>query len=451
MGDALEPRLRQRIRYETNQRLFEPYLKRHDFRWLYNSNGHRASNWTAVCNAGVIGAALHLEGDPARLAEMIYKALRSLDDYLESFDRDGGSSEGTGYWAYGFGSYVMLAQLLDQRTKGQIALLEGDRLRKIAQFPLRTRLSPGFYANFSDCRPGAEIPVYLLSYLAERLDLPALRGLIAEQPPNPERYDWLVPALRELFWRPDAQAAHKPALPEKRDWFGEMMWLIARVDPANPQGLVLALKGGHNDEMHNHNDVGSFIVHVGGESLVAELGPGRYTRDYFNEKRYSYFVTQSCAHSCPLPNGQPQMQGPEYAAQLIDLNLSDEADRVCFELKACYPPAADLDSLKRQFTLDRERGLVELVDEVRFHSGPQAFETVLITLGKVEITPGSLRISGEQAQLEVAYNAELIDAQVELVEQVDLDAGRTDVRRLVFALKQPAQAASLRLVMQPIA
>ena len=48
---------------------------------------------------------------------------------------------------------------------------------------------------------------------------------------------------------------------------------------------MLAAKGGHNGEMHNQNDVGNLIVHAFGESLVADLGRGRYTRAYFGPAR----------------------------------------------------------------------------------------------------------------------------------------------------------------------
>ena len=83
---------------------------------MHNTQLRKVNNWTAVCNAGVVGAALYLEKDLSRLAEMIARAARSLDDYLLTFDQDGGSSEGPGYWSYGFGYYSILGQLVEQRT-----------------------------------------------------------------------------------------------------------------------------------------------------------------------------------------------------------------------------------------------------------------------------------------------------------------------------------------------
>lgn len=446
LGDTLDPMLRQRIRYEVNRRLFVPYLERNDFWWMYDTADRPANNWTAVCNAGVISAALYLETDHNRLAAMIYKALGSLQDYLNTFDRDGGSSEGPGYWAYGFGNYVMLAHLLEQRTNGHIKLMDDDRIYNIARFPLRTRLSPGFYVNFSDSSPHAEIPAHVLGYLAERLNLPALRGLIAEQPTSPSRYQWLTTALREIFWLVEADT---PAQPEKRDWFSEMMWFITRHDPANPDGLVLAAKGGHNHEMHNQNDIGSFIVHYNGESLIAELGAARYTRDYFNDQRYTFFVAQSGSHSCPIPNDQQQAQGREHTAQLLNLETSDTADTITFELKDAYPPDTDIESLKRTLTLHRDRSQVELIDKITYVTRPHKFESVLITLGHVEIEAGSVQIIGERGHLHITYDPDVVHPRLEMVEQVDLASGMTDIGRIIFALSNPAQTAKVHLVITP--
>lgn len=39
----------------------------------------------------------------------------------------------------------------------------------------------------------------------------------------------------------------------------------------DPTDLVLAIKGGHNDESHNHNDVGSFLIAVDGIPRVQRL------------------------------------------------------------------------------------------------------------------------------------------------------------------------------------
>ena len=38
--------------------------------------------------------------------------------------------------------------------------------------------------------------------------------------------------------------------------------------------LGVALKGGHNAEHHNHNDVGSYVVALAGTTPLLDPGPG---------------------------------------------------------------------------------------------------------------------------------------------------------------------------------
>ena len=240
--------------------------------------------------------------------------------------------------------------------------------------------------------------------------------------------------------------------------------MVARFDPTDPDALVLAAKGGHNGEMHNQNDVGNFIIHVRGEPVIADLGSGRYTRMYFSETRYEHFVCQSLGHSCPLPNGQmqgplsraahgqiptPAQQGVNFYATLLDHYADDTEDRLKIEMKHVYPAEADLDSLVRTVALHREepRGWVEVVDEVRFASGPGTLESALTTFGEVELGDSAVLIKGEQGRLHVAYDEDMVRPRVDVVEEVDLATGPRDVRRVVFALLEPQQHAIIRLTL----
>ncbi len=46
-----------------------------------------------------------------------------------------------------------------------------------------------------------------------------------------------------------------------------------------PAPLAVALKGGHNAEHHNHNDVGSFVVALGKSTPLADPGGEVYTSE----------------------------------------------------------------------------------------------------------------------------------------------------------------------------
>jgi hypothetical protein len=448
LGAELDAALGTRIRYEVERRCLTPYLARHDFWWLYNSHARTVNNWTAVCNAGVAGAALYLEPDPARLAEIVARAARSLDDYLATFDPDGGSSEGPGYWSYGFGYYTILAHLVEHRTGGQVDFLAGDHLREVAAYPLRTILSPGRYANFSDCDQNITYVPAQLHYLAQRLALPALATLAGGQP-GPGRSDFAW-RLRDLFWRPPSTPAGR-FVPARHDWFSGMHWMIARADPGDPAALTLAAKGGHNGEMHNQNDVGAIIVQVNGESVIADPGRGRYTKAYFGPERYDHFVNASAGHSVPVPNGQAQLTGKEHGATVLEHRADDEADVLALELRGAYGPAADLQSLRRVVALRREaRPWVELVDRAVFASGPGQLTSVLITFGEVESQAEALMMRGERGTLRVGFDAEMVVSQVEEVRDVDLASGPATIRRVLFTWRQPAREGEIRLRIEPV-
>jgi hypothetical protein len=398
-----------------------------------------------------VGAAIYLEEDVARLAELIARAARSLDDYLDTFDSDGGSSEGPGYWSFGFGYYTILAHLVEQRTEGQISFLAAERIRKIAQYPLRTLLSPGWFVNFSDCDPDVALTTGHLAYLSRRLDIPSLMQLARAGSETQGRERELTWGLRNLFWRPSPEPAGR-FVPARHDWFSGMMWLFARYEPENPDALVLAAKGGHNGEMHNQNDVGTIVVHLNGESVIADVGRGRYTRFYFGPERYEHFVNSSRGHSVPVPNGQEQLPGMEHGAVLLEHDADASTDRMVLDMKGAYPQEADLAMLRRTVAMHREapRGWVELVDEVRFGTRPGSFESVLTTFGQVEVGTDAALLSGERGALRVLFDPDVVAARVEVEKDVDLSEGPADVRRVVYALREPAQSATIRLRIAPV-
>jgi len=450
LQSKLDPRLYKRICDEIERRCFTPYLERDDHWWLFHSKGRNAANWTAVCNSGIVGAAIYLEQDSRRLAALIARALHSLNDYLDSFTADGGTSEGPGYWGYGFGNYVILADLLLQRTGGQLDILAGERLRQIATFPLRTLLSHGTYVNFADCDADVALEPALLHYLGRRLNLPAFHGLAALQPdtaPHRAYFDW---GLRSLFWLPPAEAPMRYA-PARHDWFHEMQWMIARMDPTDPNALVLAVKGGHNDEMHNQNDVGNFIVHWRGESLIADVGRGKYTKDYFGEKRYEYFVNSSLGHSVPVVNGTLQGTGAAFAAQVLDHHSDDAIDRSRLDLTHCYPASAGLQSLQRQLTLHREGplGWVSVEDRFTFAEEPYSFESALTTFNQVGIGENGVLIQGIHGELRVGFDPAIVEPRLEAYE-VAFEQGLMEVKRIVFALREFVQTGVVRLEIVPV-
>ena len=53
--------------------------------------------------------------------------------------------------------------------------------------------------------------------------------------------------------------------------------------------MNLPQKAGDNKESHNHNDIGVFLLNVGGDKIVTDPGRGEYTSDYFSSKDINIF------------------------------------------------------------------------------------------------------------------------------------------------------------------
>lgn len=451
IGDALSPSLRARLRSEIDRRTVAPFLERNDHWWLHSTPDRQVNNWTAVCVAGVVGAACYLETDPDRLANIITRGLHSLADYLETFDSQGGSSEGPDYWSYGFGNYVVLAQLLHARTGGQIDLLDDPQIREIAQFPVRTVLTQGLWASFSDSDSNPTFHPGLLTHLAERLELPALTELGMQNDFRVEAFNQFAWPLRQFAWPlPERNVAFGGT---PHDWFADMAWMISRLDPGDPNSLRLAIKGGHNDEMHNQNDVGSLIVVSKGRVVLTDPGRGRYSKAYFGPERYSNIMASSRGHSVPVVNGQEQAEGGQHAAAVLGHSHGEGADRLTLAMAAAYPAAAGIAVLERDVVFDRSvpGGRVTLSDSFSFTAGEGAFQSVLVTPLAVEAGPETVRIGDAAGGVSVRFDPRAVSVSTERHDGVEKQyAPSVDLTRVLFTAVERAARGQVNLEISPL-
>lgn len=415
--DRLDARIVRRARRELDRRIFDPFLARGDWWWLWKQPGRaRLNNWTAVCSGAILAAALAaLNDDPDRQARIVARAAWSLDFFKDTFDAAGSLDEGAGYWAFGMSYYTMAAERLHARTAGKMDLFADPIWREIATFPDRVRLYGDTFAAFSDIKPVVQTSPGWLVWLGRRMDVPGLvdwAERLADPAgagyPSPHRY--LPFVLRTLFWmQGTATDAITPAA-ETRPvsvYLPDVQWLIARSDSSD-DALIVAVKGGHNGENHNHNDGGSFVVHFRQEQLLADLGAPTYTRQFFQiETRYENIAARSLGHSVPFVNGQEQQPGGAFAARLLDAGDS----RLSLDLSGLYPPEARLTELRRDVVLhrpneDEKDAFLTLSDAATFTGDGATLALPLMTQDQaVEIIePGKARVTGRRGSLDVVWN-----------------------------------------------
>ena len=127
---------------------------------------------------------------------------------------------------------------------------------------------------------------------------------------------WLFEAM--IFSFPNAASETPPAESEQgeeggraeglgeRTFFDDAGILVCRPGGRRRCRLAAALKGGHNAEHHNHNDVGSYVAVVGSEPVLLDSGGEVYTSRTFSGRRYESKILNSWGHPVPVIGGALQ-------------------------------------------------------------------------------------------------------------------------------------------------
>jgi hypothetical protein len=151
------------------------------------------------------------------------------------------------------------------------------------------------------------------------------------------------------------------------------------------QMTVLALAG-NNGVPHNHNDIGSFMVHRGDRLFLVDPGAPTYTRKTFSPQRYEIVFCNSFGHSVPVINGILQQPGSQYYGKLETENLNKGGQkRAIIDMSQAYPQGT-VKRLIRSFTLDADASRLTLEDDYSFESAPSSLEEAFITFEAVSVS-----------------------------------------------------------------
>lgn len=391
LGEALEervPGLRARIRREARNRVFQPYLARRDWYWLQGP----AHNWTGWIHQHLIAGALFLlDGDDSRADRdaILALSIAQLDRYLASFPADGGIDEGFSYFWNGACRLLEALDLLIT-TGGRLLprepLAEIEVIGGLLRFPQRMELGGGWFVNVADgpARPPDQQPWDVLHRWARHLGAQdvttqalAHRGPQADGLVLPQLgLGRVLTACGDPHWvaanGPDAQ----PVLPAET-WLPGVQLLVTRERDGDPSGLALAVKGGHNDEAHNHLDLGSYLVALDSSPVLIDLGQPTYTARTFTARRYEIWTMTSSWHNLPTIRGDEQGVGSRFRAAEVAPQLQDSAQApgtetgLALELGAAYPTDAGLRRWRRTVTLDRRTPEVRVSDSWQLEPLPE--------------------------------------------------------------------------------
>lgn len=445
------PELTGRIRVELRRRVVAPFLARVNGEKSADTDGmwwnQSDANWNAVCHAGIVGTALATVDSRAERALIVGWAELNLEHYLKGFTPDGYCSEGVGYWNYGFGHFAMLSETLRRATNGVSVPLSGDHALRVAAYPWGLRILPGVFPAFADMNV-AERPSTWFGALAVTQVYPKPLGMKSwNLSVNDVRTQMIYEAAMKVFLpllTEGLPAAPAPQVNGPRYWFPDAQVYTGRA----AADFGAAIKGGHNNEHHNHNDVGSFVVARGDRAVLVDPGLEVYTKRTFSDQRYVSRVLNSYGHAVPVVAGELQKFGREFRAKVVSTSFSEQEDMVVLDLTGAYAVPA-LKSLVRTFTLRRgAKPEIVISDAVEF-STPSTFEGALITFERHrERAAGQLTVGTGDSALRVQVDSSAPwKLRPETIEE-NLPGGKKPTR-LGLTLDAPVTSARVTVTVRP--
>lgn len=370
LSDRLPELIRNRIRLEVRRRVIDGYLNEH-FHWEKSN-----ANWATVCLGGVVMAVLYQQ--PELMPQLLPRFSETVRCYLSGFEEDGICLEGIGYWHYGFGYFMGLADLIRQYSGGEIDYFAQPKIAEIGKYPQRMILDGIASVSFSDCHITSETHIGLIHYLKKEFPddivLPERKFTYT----NDNCGRWLLHS-RAILWFDETLEGYEQQK-NMTEYAPKSQWLVKKTP-----FYSFAAKGGNNSEPHNHNDLGSFIVTKNGRQILCDPGAGVYSREYFRQNRYQFFHASSRGHSVPIIGGLYQQAGTARSA-----DSSWENGVFTIEFSRGYGISA-LTSLKRAFTFTENT--IVMTDEFVLTEELPIVERI-VSRFPVEITPDGILTGG---------------------------------------------------------
>ncbi len=371
--DEINPMFRQRMRYEVNRQLLEPFLNRTDYWWMAYEKPF-TNNWSPWITSNYLLCALVFHESDEALAEHVSKALDVLDRFINVYPDDGGCEEGPAYWDHAGGRMLDCLRLLYQATGGKIDIYDEPLIREMGNFMWYASINPPWYVNFADAFAKYTPEPGILFRYGKAVGSENLKAFAAKMPRKPfltrNRPEYVfLRQLPNIFVRKELESYNKPFEPSPFIVLDDLETVYIRESTDTASGFYLAAKGGYNAESHNHNDVGNFIVFLDGEPLLVDTGVGTYTSKTFSEQRYEIWSMQSSYHNLPDINKQAQPHMIQWRSDSFESTNTLEEARVNMEITSAYPPEANLETYSRHFRFQRAAGRILLKEDLRFRSG----------------------------------------------------------------------------------
>lgn len=385
LAPRLDSDLVARVKARIREKALDPYLaeahgvRRHKLHWWF----YGKNNWNPVCHSGILAAASVLCDDDDERREFARIAVAALSHYRDNFSDDGYCEEGLAYWNYGFGAALRL--VLEARQNG-VDAMDGETDRKfkgVARYACGIQMARGEVPLFSDTIAGtapekdvlAMVQRFWPGLLPSPADIPLQARVAQAQLQTVGLLCFDSAAVRE-------SCGESPGL---RTWFADNQVYVGRSMPGK-EPVSVALKGGHNGASHNHNDIGSLVVHYDGVEFVSDPGSPAYNSLYARKDKYDVVpFAGSLGHAVPrVGKGLTgtQRPGARHAGRVVRTSFSNDIDEVVLDLSGAYE-GFRTGAIVRTLRFDRLHGVVTVSDRFDLDS-PSEIDDPIITWRQVQ-------------------------------------------------------------------
>ena len=387
--DSISPIISERMEYEIKKRIIKPFTS-YIFTWS-GSYGTKCNNWCTWITDNVLYITALLEKRQGIRQKVVDRALSYLDNYTTYVPDDGGCDEGPGYWGAAGACYFTALELIEEMTGGEINVYSNPLVRMMGEYIAKMNINDNKFINFCDCSPTLYPDGYLIMRYGEKCgseSLFAFGKMMAAKCEQFPGYTHINKSLRDLIMpMPDEKLITKA---ERFVWMPSLKVMVSRESEDTSKGMFLAIKGGHNRESHNHNDVGSYVIYSDGEPAIIDPGSCTYTRDTFGKNRYTIWCMQSHYHNLPAFDGVGENNGPEYRStrEVYD----EDTHKLSLGLEEAYYRDAGVVSYTRDAVLDG--GLVTISDSITLDEEREIDFRLMTHREPTPVEAGKLILSG---------------------------------------------------------
>lgn len=335
-------------------------------------------NINAVCNGGVLAAALSL-ADRNTTDETVLKclefSLQSSEAFLENFAPDGGWHEGFGYASYAIRYFVQALASLQNSCGTDYGISKTPGFSSATDFYIYLTAPGGIY-NFHDntwyYRRGASE----MYFFANEFNKPYL-GFYATK--FAEEGNVTTTYLDLLFYK----GGYEDSYIASDKYFRGIETAVFSTEQS-----YLGVHGGKVGVSHGEFDAGSFVFDAFGERFAEDLGPDSYSLTEYNTVRDNcpYYRRRSEGHNTLTVNPSEMAgQSTNGSCKITEYDSTYKKGLAVIDLTSAYE-GYSVESAQRGFLYDKDAQTLLVQDEIKCLQESEIYSFVH-TKADVELSP----------------------------------------------------------------